>query len=144
MNCKLCRFAGQAVLTGADVDDSLERGGLEPRRIDDVHAVLVLLQQSRRQAYLTGDHHSVRGGKGFACDAHRPGVDARLAGLAVYQVDDLVRDTVANLVRVPFGHGFACEEIARSEEHTSELQSLMRISYAVFCLKKKNKKNKRK
>src|SRR3546814_8433072 len=33
------------------------------------------------------------------------------------------------------GHG-------RSEEHTSELQSLMRLSYAVFCLKKKNKKQK--
>src|SRR3546814_5424084 len=30
---------------------------------------------------------------------------------------------------------------ARSEEHTSELQSLMRISYAVFCLKKKNNNN---
>src|SRR3546814_1217069 len=30
----------------------------------------------------------------------------------------------------------------RSEEHTSELQSLMRISYAVFCLKKKNKSKK--
>src|SRR3546814_5420105 len=30
-------------------------------------------------------------------------------------------------------------ELIRSEEHTSELQSLMRISYAVFCLKKKNK-----
>src|SRR3546814_5975848 len=30
---------------------------------------------------------------------------------------------------------------ARSEEHTSELQSLMRISYAVFCLKKKKKKS---
>src|SRR3546814_6792189 len=30
---------------------------------------------------------------------------------------------------------------SRSEEHTSELQSLMRISYAVFCLKKKRKKN---
>src|SRR3546814_10307779 len=30
----------------------------------------------------------------------------------------------------------------RSEEHTSELQSLMRISYAVFCLKKKKKPNK--
>src|SRR3546814_4891728 len=29
--------------------------------------------------------------------------------------------------------------VPRSEEHTSELQSLMRISYAVFCLKKKNK-----
>src|SRR3546814_1497423 len=32
-------------------------------------------------------------------------------------------------------------EGARSEEHTSELQSLMRISYAVFCLKKKKNKN---
>src|SRR3546814_3468434 len=31
--------------------------------------------------------------------------------------------------------------VDRSEEHTSELQSLMRISYAVFCLKKKKKKN---
>src|SRR3546814_17005272 len=31
----------------------------------------------------------------------------------------------------------------RSEEHTSELQSLMRISYAVFCLKKKKKTNQR-
>src|SRR3546814_10846081 len=33
--------------------------------------------------------------------------------------------------------------LRRSEEHTSELQSLMRISYAVFCLKKKNKKSKK-
>src|SRR3546814_3661916 len=33
---------------------------------------------------------------------------------------------------------------SRSEEHTSELQSLMRISYAVFCLKKKNKKQHKK
>src|SRR3546814_1324871 len=31
--------------------------------------------------------------------------------------------------------------LGRSEEHTSELQSLMRISYAVFCLKKKKTKN---
>src|SRR3546814_2139931 len=31
--------------------------------------------------------------------------------------------------------------VGRSEEHTSELQSLMRISYAVFCLKKKKKTN---
>src|SRR3546814_1635886 len=33
------------------------------------------------------------------------------------------------------------KELARSEEHTSELQSLMRISYAVFCLKKKTIRN---
>src|SRR3546814_5240501 len=32
------------------------------------------------------------------------------------------------------------EHVGRSEEHTSELQSLMRISYAVFCLKKKKQK----
>src|SRR3546814_5340652 len=38
-----------------------------------------------------------------------------------------------------FGAKFADD---RSEEHTSELQSLMRISYAVFCLKKKNNKQK--
>src|SRR3546814_9959342 len=43
----------------------------------------------------------------------------------------------ARLVRPEF------EPAPRSEEHTSELQSLMRISYAVFCLKKK-KKNKHK
>src|SRR3546814_9787306 len=34
-----------------------------------------------------------------------------------------------------------CFELERSEEHTSELQSLMRISYAVFCLKKKKNNN---
>src|SRR3546814_4907318 len=50
-----------------------------------------------------------------------------------------------------FGHGDRSDEaehadqqgnveIQRSEEHTSELQSLMRISYAVFCLKKKNRR----
>src|SRR3546814_5190679 len=41
-------------------------------------------------------------------------------------------DPVGNRIGQGAGH--------RSEEHTSELQSLMRISYAVFCLKKKKKK----
>src|SRR3546814_1395894 len=46
-------------------------------------------------------------------------------------------------VRAHRGHVVAVDvDIARSEEHTSELQSLMRISYAVFCLKKKKKKKK--
>src|SRR3546814_3707389 len=40
-----------------------------------------------------------------------------------------------NTISAPRHQPLAC----RSEEHTSELQSLMRISYAVFCLKKKNK-----
>src|SRR3546814_9007299 len=37
--------------------------------------------------------------------------------------------------------GWSAASRARSEEHTSELQSLMRISYAVFCLKKKTNNN---
>src|SRR3546814_3860099 len=44
--------------------------------------------------------------------------------------DDLVGGAVVK------GAGIG-EDVLRSEEHTSELQSLMRISYAVFCLKKK-------
>src|SRR3546814_4746065 len=40
------------------------------------------------------------------------------------------------VVHPPVGTGL-CTVAMRSEEHTSELQSLMRISYAVFCLKKK-------
>src|SRR3546814_13523076 len=39
------------------------------------------------------------------------------------------------------GQGEVRRRLNRSEEHTSELQSLMRISYAVFCLKKKNTNN---
>src|SRR3546814_3934514 len=45
----------------------------------------------------------------------------------------------AAIVRDPRAHAapFGVLLVERSEEHTSELQSLMRISYAVFCLKKK-------
>src|SRR3546814_1745065 len=42
-------------------------------------------------------------------------------------------------LRPRLGDGEVADDL-RSEEHTSELQSLMRISYAVFCLKKKKKK----
>src|SRR3546814_6871475 len=45
--------------------------------------------------------------------------------------------SVSHLRRLPIS-----EVKIRSEEHTSELQSLMRISYAVFCLKKKKKQEK--
>src|SRR3546814_8321134 len=49
--------------------------------------------------------------------------------------DDRHRNTVARGAAIDRAIGVPC----RSEEHTSELQSLMRISYAVFCLKKKSK-----
>src|SRR3546814_6048953 len=60
-------------------------------------------------------------------DELRSRVDARLLELAELGLGDL-----GGLLR---SEG----DLERSEEHTSELQSLMRISYAVFCLKKKNK-----
>src|SRR3546814_1695142 len=47
-------------------------------------------------------------------------------------------DDFLPLLRGHLVEGAVAGDAGRSEEHTSELQSLMRISYAVFCLKKKN------
>src|SRR3546814_299853 len=57
-----------------------------------------------------------------------------------YSVREFIRWSAQELgVTLKFeGQGVEEKGIVRSEEHTSELQSLMRISYAVFCLKKKN------
>src|SRR3546814_2563270 len=60
------------------------------------------------------------------------------AGLADY-VDFIEGDALASLDELPGTFDFVLialwKDLYRSEEHTSELQSLMRISYAVFCLK---------
>src|SRR3546814_3103631 len=89
------------------------------------------------------------------------------AKVTAAQVRDMLGLSDRGAVRRLFGHvleGNACEVLSavqeqhvlgveplalmrglleiRSEEHTSELQSLMRISYAVFCLKTKNTHNK--
>src|SRR3546814_4833063 len=61
--------------------------------------------------------------------AHRPEAAALCSGLVLGCVELCLAGGVG-AVLVGLGE-------ARSEEHTSELQSLMRISYAVFCLKKK-------
>src|SRR3546814_3629378 len=56
-----------------------------------------------------------------------------IEGSLVYALSAGLRDAIdAN------GATLAWVDLLRSEEHTSELQSLMRISYAVFCLNKKN------
>src|SRR3546814_7212082 len=76
-------------------------------------------------------------------DINRPELDAMLAfaregdTVVVHSMDRLARnlDDLRKLVQSLTKRGVRIE---RSEEHTSELQSLMRISYAVFCLKKKN------
>src|SRR3546814_5538464 len=55
------------------------------------------------------------------------------------RVNQITPGTIASHV-IPLDNSqTAGSHAARSEEHTSELQSLMRISYAVFCLKKKTK-----
>src|SRR3546814_4936245 len=59
--------------------------------------------------------------------------------------DKVLNDIGMDPSRLEGGYGrYSQEQISllRSEEHTSELQSLMRISYAVFCLKKKNNETK--
>src|SRR3546814_5671086 len=53
----------------------------------------------------------------------------------------MLRCAVATVLRRSAISGRPSLSRIRSEEHTSELQSLMRISYAVFCLKKKNDHN---
>src|SRR3546814_7604779 len=76
--------------------------------------------------------------------ASEPGVIGRIekeigAMRLVYDLpgeDDFIADLGRHAERRPPGRQAAS---GRSEEHTSELQSLMRISYAVFCLKKKRK-----
>src|SRR3546814_2760715 len=65
-----------------------------------------------------------------ALRARADGRDAAAAAFRRYELADLFRDR---------GRRRTADRGRRSEEHKSELQSLMRISYAVFCLKKKNK-----
>src|SRR3546814_1786598 len=76
----------------------------------------------------------------------RPGSGSVVLGAAGEEVvDDLVQELLESGVFRPRNRldpavdGGQQVVAARSEEHTSELQSLMRISYAVFCLKKKKK-----
>src|SRR3546814_1035740 len=75
-----------------------------------------------------------------AWDAIEEPVSMRLVGCDPESMGEAARlnqDRGAAIIDINFG----CP-VRRSEEHTSELQSLMRISYAVFCLKKKKKKRK--
>src|SRR3546814_4670502 len=83
-----------------------------------------------------GDAGPRRAG-GSTSGQHRCRVRARIRGAAAARALSLAGSLARTMV-APAGQCL-CD---RSEEHTSELQSLMRISYAVFCLKKKKKNNK--
>src|SRR3546814_4977531 len=75
----------------------------------------------------TADDHAKTLGRRIAADPDLAAGPALIAGKGG-------RPLMTFPVPLPMGY-----PLLRSEEHTSELQSLMRISYAVFCLKKKNK-----
>src|SRR3546814_4262700 len=76
-----------------------------------------------------------RGGDGIGIDQHKV-VDVLTHQFEVFQPHLLDRRAIGEQAYV-VQHNAPAR--LRSEEHTSELQSLMRISYAVFCLKKKTK-----
>src|SRR3546814_1879493 len=61
----------------------------------------------------------------------------KIAGRGIYGADGEFEDLAASNFIFGRANIDGRPIVARSEEHTSELQSLMRISYAVFCLKKK-------
>src|SRR3546814_5975264 len=78
-----------------------------------------------------------------ACGRHHCGCGSAAGGTPQHEgkrVDDQQRAS-ADSDHAGRGNRPGAVLPVRSEEHTSELQSLMRISYAVFCLKKKNKRH---
>src|SRR3546814_7956197 len=94
---------------------------------------MVLAGQTRDQLL---DHRARRAVAGVPADAERSAIE-----ILKQAIDIKIHDIgIANspLAVFPVARGRHGAQF-RSEEHTSELQSLMRISYAVFCLKNKNK-----
>src|SRR3546814_4727658 len=96
-------------------------------------------RQRHRDRHLPGRRRDRAGacrGRRVSRRPHRRRRDgtARAAAASGFRITQRVAVTAVSAAASVLGGG-----LARSEEHTSELQSLMRISYAVFCLKKKNK-----
>ncbi len=101
----------EAVLLVADRLDRLARGRLDLA----LHRLLV-----ERGADFAGDHDAVGRGQGLAGDAHLGGIHAGLGGFLEEEVDDLVRNPVANLVGVAFSDGLAGKEVVLAG-HGSEI-----------------------
>src|SRR3546814_10035656 len=88
----------------------------------------LVVQQAGARVLATADEPGGNGAPGECCE-HRPA-----------EPDDVTEDRYgADFRRLAISGQLPDGVGDRSEEHTSELQSLMRISYAVFCLKKKTK-----
>src|SRR3546814_4184943 len=114
------RHHAQADVAAADVADVADRFLQRSQALDDLADF-----HEQRMRLVGGDQ----------APAHQGEQGEAELGLGVVQ--DLADRGLRNMQAARGGAD------RRSEEHTSELQSLMRISYAVFCLKKKKKKTKR-
>src|SRR3546814_6649933 len=121
-----CGLAGQL---GGDRGEASDYMARDFARYPGVHA---FMEASRERAHRDGYVETLFGrrlylenltsrNQGLRQGAERAAVNAPMQGTA----EDIIKRAMI--------------AVARSEEHTSELQSLMRISYAVFCLKKKKK-----
>src|SRR3546814_3143777 len=77
------------------------------------------------------------------CAKHQVGHVVLAGGLPPKGSLEAIKASGAKVICFAPTLALAKKLVRRSEEHTSELQSLMRISYAVFCLKKKKKRHKR-
>src|SRR3546814_5331578 len=95
-----------------------------------------------RQEGQAGEMRGIGGTRGRGRDGRRQRCSGAVPG---DQFDDRAPGAggVGGWSRRSQGPSLVNHSRTRSEEHTSELQSLMRISYAVFCLKKKKKNMKR-
>src|SRR3546814_8189165 len=120
-------------------------------RISDWSSERVLFRSTRPESHRLADHCSSLHEPGDRAPSHgaflRPspatqparsraqtGRSTSTRSLGHLHVSAIALDLIAKRI-------LEAVHFLRSEEHTSELQSLMRISYAVFCLKKKNKKS---
>src|SRR3546814_3686775 len=89
------------------------------------------LRLRRRHQHCGGAHRPADGRAGVAIEDRRRGDDMIVTKVAA------PRSERGFEVPACWRSGVPAHRLRRSEEHTSELQSLMRISFAVFCLKKK-------
>src|SRR3546814_2112694 len=118
----------------------------------DWHVLSPARYRTTRDRYLSSPFPRPRGASSMRCRRHPYRPDTSLVRCCQMSCLAACARLFPSVFRLKAPHASGCSPCAgqhrmhlevamvshRSEEHTSELQSLMRISYAVFCLKKKN------
>src|SRR3546814_7823759 len=125
------RYPYTTILRSGQIEPDADRRPVD--RGDDRHFQLIKRRRDKLNAGAIAIADRIgRPGEHAGAFVHMLDVAARTKGFALAGQHDGADAGIAGDARAQFGD--------RSEENTSELQSLMRISYAVFCLNKKKKK----